>query len=140
MDDRGTKSPKRGRKQSQRETTATIKASTEELVNNPDAVTVCAEIRRRRHNACMTLEVLAERANLTPNYIGTVENGNRDPSITTLEAIADGLNIPVSALFGEERELGPEAMEVATLYQELPLESQIGLSMLLRAMIKRKDR
>ena len=48
----------------------------------------------------MTLEQLAERAKLTPNYVGSVEAGQRDPSLSTVIAIAEGLRVPVAELIG----------------------------------------
>ena len=88
----------------------------------------------------LTLEMLGKRSGLTPNYIGTVEGGKRDPSITTLKAIAEGLMIPLSALFGEEPKLGPDAVEMATLCQEMSPEGQEALLTLLRTVVRRRGR
>ena len=44
------------------------------------------EIRRRRKALGMTIEQLAEKAELTPNYLGTLEVGRRDPSLSTVLA------------------------------------------------------
>jgi transcriptional regulator with XRE-family HTH domain len=52
------------------------------------------EVRRRREALGLTLEELAERAGLTPNYVGTVETGKRDPSLSTVLALAKGLRVP----------------------------------------------
>jgi transcriptional regulator with XRE-family HTH domain len=70
------------------------------------------EVRRRREALGLTLEGLAERAELTPNYIGTIENGKRDPSITTIAAIAKGLDLAPGELLGEVPELSPILIEV----------------------------
>ena len=46
----------------------------------------------------MSREVLAERANLTVSYLSMLERGKRDPSISTVEALAVGLEVPISVL------------------------------------------
>ena len=40
-------------------------------------------MRRRRHALGLTLDVFGERSGLTPNFIGGVEGGRRDPSISS---------------------------------------------------------
>lgn len=47
----------------------------------------------------MTLEELAERAGLTPNYVKEIENGHRDPSLSTVFSIAEGLGVEPGDLF-----------------------------------------
>ena len=46
------------------------------------------EVRRRRKADGMTIEELAERAGLSTNYVGAVERGDRDPSLSTVVALA----------------------------------------------------
>lgn len=62
----------------------------------------------------MSLETLAERAELTPNYVGGIENGVRDPSLSTLIALAQGLNVNPRDLL-PPIELTPEAKAAARL-------------------------
>jgi transcriptional regulator with XRE-family HTH domain len=76
-------------------------------------------IRRRRDTLGLTLEQLAARANLTPNYIGAIENGKRDPSLSTLQALARGLSVPVGELLGDPPALSAAAMEVERLFEGL---------------------
>jgi transcriptional regulator with XRE-family HTH domain len=47
----------------------------------------------------LTVEQLAERCKLTPNLIGSVENGNRAPSLSTILALASGLGVTPGELF-----------------------------------------
>ena len=67
------------------------------------------EIRRRRETLGMTLEQLAESSKLTPNYIGTIENGKRDPSLSVVLDLAKGLNIRPSELLDIFPDSSPEA-------------------------------
>ena len=67
------------------------------------------KIRILRKAAGLTQEQLAEAADMSVNFIGYVERGQRAPSIQTLEQIAQALNVAPKALFefseDEEHEL-----------------------------------
>lgn len=96
------------------------------------------EIRRHRVARGLTLEQLAERAELTPNYIGSVENGNRDPSLSTVLALARGLELEPGELLGASPEIAPAALEAARLIQALPTDVQATLVALLRRLAKKR--
>jgi transcriptional regulator with XRE-family HTH domain len=102
----------------------------------PLDTTLYAEVKRRRMEAGLTLEQLAERANLTPNYIGTVEHGQRDPSLSTLQGLANGLNVSLAELFGPPPALSPAALEMAELFNDAPEDMQNATLKLLRAIVK----
>lgn len=55
-------------------------------------------VRKRREKLGLTLEQLAERAGLSPNYIGILENGKRTPSLSSIIALAKGLSVSPSEL------------------------------------------
>ena len=80
----------------------------------------------------MTIEQLAEKADLTPNYLGTLEIGRRDPSLSTVLALAKGLSVAPAELFGGPGKLSPEALEAARLFDGVSAESQEIVSRLLR--------
>jgi transcriptional regulator with XRE-family HTH domain len=86
----------------------------------------------------LTLEELAERSRLTPNYIGTVENGRRDPSLSTVLSLAVGLGVPAGELLGGCGDLGPIAAETARLMEGAPLELQQAILELARAVSRRR--
>ena len=90
------------------------------------------EIRRRRKALGMTIEQLAEKAGLTPNYLGTLEVGRRDPSLSTVLALAKGLSVPPAELFGGPGKLSPEALEAARLFDGVTAELQEIVIRLLR--------
>lgn len=96
------------------------------------------EIRRRRLALGMTLEQLAESANLTPNYIGTIENGRRDPSLSTVLALAKGLRTNAAELFGGIQELSPPATEAGQLFDGAHTDVQDAVLLLLRSVVRRK--
>jgi transcriptional regulator with XRE-family HTH domain len=96
------------------------------------------EVRRRRKALGLTLEQLAERSGLTPNYIGTVENGRRDPSLSTISALARGLGVPTGELIGGVFDMSSEAIEAARLLDSVAPEVQTAVLQLLRSVSKRR--
>jgi transcriptional regulator with XRE-family HTH domain len=84
-----------------------------------DLKTFSREVRRRREALGLTLEELAERSGLTPNYIGTIENGHRDPSMSSVIALAAGLGVDVTTLFGQGG-LSASAWEFGRLLDRAP--------------------
>lgn len=96
------------------------------------------EVRRRREAAGLTLEGLAERAELTPNYIGGVEMGKRDPSLSTVLSLARGLRVSPGDLLGGVKDLSPAAVEAGRLFEGAAPETQEAVLGLLRAVAKKK--
>lgn len=96
------------------------------------------EVRRRREALGWTLEHLAERSSLSPNYIGTIENGRRDPSLSTVLALAKGLRIPAGELLGPVKELSPAAYDVGRTYDASPEDVQDLVVRVLRVAGRRR--
>lgn len=107
---------------------------------NRSAVKFGQEIRRRRQGAGLTIEQLAERAGLTPNYVGTVEIGDRDPSLSTIMALARALGVAPGELLGTTQKLSPHALEAARLFEGAPHEVQDAVARLLRAVQPKRKR
>jgi transcriptional regulator with XRE-family HTH domain len=96
------------------------------------------EIRRRRLALGMTLEQLAESSHLTPNYIGTIENGKRDPSLSTVLALAKGLRTSPAELFGGIQDLSAPATEAGLLFDAAAPDVQDSVLQLLRSVSRRR--
>lgn len=96
------------------------------------------EVRRRREALGLTLEQLAEASKLTPNYIGTIENGKRDPSLSTILALSRGLKMMIAEFFGGIEELSPAATEAGRLFDAAPPDVQVAVLEILRALARRK--
>jgi transcriptional regulator with XRE-family HTH domain len=107
---------------------------------NLTSLSFAREVRRRRQALGMTLEQLAERSGLTPNYIGTVENGRRDPSLSTVLALAKGLGVSPAELVGGVAELSASALEAARLFDAANSDVQAATLQLLRAVHRRRGR
>lgn len=60
---------------------------------------VGANIRRYRKRAGLSQEALAEKLDLSLNFIGQVERGSRAPSFSSLGRIAQVLKVEIQDLF-----------------------------------------
>ncbi|MBA7468330.1 hypothetical protein ES707_03573 [subsurface metagenome] len=60
-------------------------------------------IREERRRLKLTQEELAEKADITANFLGHIERGTKRPTLNTLKKIADVLQIPIVALFATEK-------------------------------------
>lgn len=60
-----------------------------------------ANMRRVRLDKKLTQERVAEAAGLHPNYISSVERGERNISICNIERIACALGVPMTVLLSE---------------------------------------
>jgi len=59
-------------------------------------------IRVERRKLKLTQEELAEKANISANFLGHIERGTKRPTLDTLKKIADVLQIPMAELFATE--------------------------------------
>jgi transcriptional regulator with XRE-family HTH domain len=92
------------------------------------------EVRRRREAAGLTLEGLAERSSLTPNYIGGIEMGRRDPSLSTVLSLAQGLRLSPADLMGGLPGMSPSAIEAGLLFEGTRPDLQDAVLRLLRTV------
>lgn len=58
-------------------------------------------VRRHRQARGLSQELLAERAELSPVYVGFVERNLRSPTVDAAEKLAHALDIPLAALIAE---------------------------------------
>lgn len=56
-------------------------------------VNFAKKVRMRRHELDLTQEQLAERADFHVNFIGGIERAERNPSITSIVALAKALEL-----------------------------------------------
>lgn len=59
-------------------------------------------IRLLRTQYKMTLEELAESANINASFMGNIERGQRKPTLYTLEKVANALNVNLADIIGYE--------------------------------------
>lgn len=70
---------------------------------------VLRRLRRARH---LSIEDLAQRADLHPTYISSIERGERNPSCGKLSDLALALGVPLSALI-QDAEQEARVMRIA---------------------------
>lgn len=61
-----------------------------------------ANIRKIRKSRNMTQEQLAEKADISVPYMTQIELGQKQPTLETVESIAQALNVPFDGLFRTE--------------------------------------
>ena len=103
---------------------------------DPQTAALCQNIRRRRHELGYTIEELSDRSELSPSFVNDIELGFRDPSMTTLLAIAAALDMPFGELFGKAKPLSPESLEAANAFIGARPELQPAILAVLRAILK----
>jgi transcriptional regulator with XRE-family HTH domain len=59
-------------------------------------------LRARRRERRLSLRVLAEQSGVSVNTLSLIENGKVSPSVSTLQRIAQTLQVPITALFDSE--------------------------------------
>ena len=67
----------------------------------------------------MKQKALAEKLGISPNYLSSVENDKKEPSLSFIRLVSKELDVPVSFLFLDN--VGEEAMseEQRAIYQKL---------------------
>lgn len=95
-------------------------------------------VRRHRLARGMTIEQLAEGADLSPNYVGMVETGKKEPSLATVFAISRGLGVPPADLLGSPEAFSPVALEVARCVERMSEADQEAVLRIARSVVRRK--
>jgi len=63
--------------------------------------TVGRQLRVKRVQARLTMEKLAELADISTSFLAYIETGKKKPSLITVARLAGALNVPLSELFEE---------------------------------------
>lgn len=58
-------------------------------------------VRKLRQQKKMTQEELAFESGIDLTYVGGIERGKRNPSLTVMARIADALSVPLARLMSE---------------------------------------
>ena len=62
-------------------------------------IAIGRQVRRYRKQLGLKIADLCRLTNLSPGMMSKIENGNTSPSLATLRALSEALNVPVTALF-----------------------------------------
>ena len=85
---------------------------------------IAESLREERGRSGLTLEQLAQRAELSTAHLSRLESGERQPSVAALLALARALGVSMSTLLGERR----GAPAVATYLPGTPTHESNGLT------------
>lgn len=69
-------------------------------MNDTGPVNVGESLRRLREARTMSMRALAKVSGLSANALSMIERGRTSPSVSTLYKLADALDVPVTAFFG----------------------------------------
>lgn len=69
----------------------------------PAEMLVGRNLRDLRNRRGLSLRVLADRSGLNVNTLSLVENGKSSPSVSTLQQLAQALNVPITTFFETEQ-------------------------------------
>ena len=70
-----------------------------------------AAIRRHRELLRLSQEEVADRAGLDRTYVGGIERGTRNPSVKSLQKLADALGADLDVIFATAREIARETAD-----------------------------
>lgn len=77
---------------------AYVPSNTDNLNNDTD-IDVGRRLREIRMSKGLSIRALAEASKLNVNTLSLIENGHSSPSVSTLQVIAQTLQVPISAFF-----------------------------------------
>ncbi len=72
----------------------------------PLEASIGQEVRRLRENLGLTIAKLARAAEMSSGMLSKIENGSTSPSLASLLALSQSLNVPVSLLFKQFEQSG----------------------------------
>jgi len=73
-----------------------------EAINDGNEFDVGRRLREVRMGRGLSIRSLAEQCSLNVNTLSLIENGHTSPSVSTLQVIAQTLQIPISTFFEED--------------------------------------
>ncbi len=95
------------------------------------------EIRRRRAALGWSLEELSHRSGISARYLSELERDRRDPSLSTVVAVAKALGAEPGELLGI-RSIGGAGLEAGRLFEGLSTDAQTAVLRLMRLLARRR--
>jgi transcriptional regulator with XRE-family HTH domain len=100
-------------------------------------------VRAHRKERGLTIEQLAEAADLSNNHVSEIERAKSNPRLDTIDAIAEALGVSTRALVegrrGDVEILGAKGREFAAMFDALPTDLQESIVLLLYPHAIRRD-
>jgi transcriptional regulator with XRE-family HTH domain len=76
----------------------------EQRGNHSSSPEIGEKLRSFRKSKGMSIRVLAEKAGVSPNTISLIESSSTSPTVATLQALANVLDVPLSAFFTHDEQ------------------------------------
>jgi transcriptional regulator with XRE-family HTH domain len=96
-------------------------------------------LRELRRKKGLTIERLAEKANVDVKYLGDIEREKENPTVAILEKLAAALGVKLSQIFTFEHELRGEKALRRRINQALEKCDEKELQMILKLVSAIKD-
>ena len=100
-------------------------------------------VRALRQELGLTIEQLAERADLSNNHVSEIERAKTNPRLDTIDALAGALGVSTRSLVdgarGEAEGLGAKGREFAAIFDPLPPDLQADVLLILRLLAGLRD-
>ena len=93
-----------------------------------------SRIRARREARGLSQAKLAELVDVTPNFIGLLERGEKMPTVTRLATLAEVLGTKPGALLGDDAPVDPWLDQVMTVASNVPARMRPVTLAVLRAI------
>ncbi len=102
------------------------------------------QIRQFRQETGLTIEELAFKAQIHPNYLGDIERGMRNPSLKNLGKIAMAVGKPLSSIFSGNSLIEKTMRGASKIREKNSLYSNKrysdNISSLIRSLMKNSDK
>lgn len=93
------------------------------------------EIRQARR---LTIDQLVAMTGLSRGFLSQIETGKREPSVTSLNVLADALKLTVVDLIDAGGD-GPAVARAVEIMRRLPLEDQQAVVLMAEALLQRRE-
>lgn len=101
-------------------------------------------IRAFRTNLSISQEELAFKSGISPAHLGQIERGLKSPTITTIEKIANALNVTLPDLFSFGTTITPETTgelnKIKNYLNGLPEEELKDINKIIKSIINFKNK
>lgn len=98
-------------------------------------------LKTLRKSAKLTQKELAEKCNMSRGYLADLESDRYNPSIDTLQTIADALQVSIHCFFDDEvinnppiKKYDDTTEEIAESVSKLPMDKKLLIKELIKSM------
>lgn len=108
----------------------------------PDGCAIMApmklKLREIRQARRLTIDQLVAMTGLSRGFLSQIETGKREPSVTSLNVLADALKLTVVDLIDAGGD-GPAVARAVEIMRRLPLEDQQAVVLMAEALLQRRE-